>query len=435
MISKVIQTIEEEHLLCGVNSVCAAVSGGADSVCMLELLCELRETYGFTLEVLHINHLLRGEQAMRDEAFVVSLCEEKGLPCKVLRIDAAARAEQQHIGVEEAGRLIRYEAFLSSSCDAVAVAHTLSDRTETALFRLARGTAVHGAAGILPRRDKVIRPLLRVTREEVEQYLTARGILWMHDSTNDLDDYSRNFVRHHLVPAFRTLNPAFEQTFSGFMDAAREQTDFLRQEAQRLLLTAKRENGYDKAALLMAHPALRREALRMILAQKIEKDLTRRHLLLCETALSEGGTVQLTKDWFFTAAGDEARLFTRQTAFPLWEAAFSGLCAETVRGKVILKKVTDGTGCLSYEKLSALPALCARSRRAGDRFASASRGVTKTLKKLFNEAKIPPLQRNRVCVLASDDAVVWVEGFGADAHFAGTDLCVELVPQTDETSE
>lgn len=428
MISKVIQTIEEEHLLDGVQSVCAAVSGGADSICMLEVLCDLRERYGFTLEVLHINHLLRGEQAMRDEAFVVSVCEKKGLPYQVLRIDAAARARELHIGVEEAGRLIRYEAFLASPCDAVAVAHTLSDRTETALFRMARGTAVHGAAGILPRRDKVIRPLLRVTRTEVEEFLTARGIAWVQDSTNDLDDYSRNYVRHTLVPAFQKLNPAFEETFSGFMDAAREQTDFLRQEAKKLLLAAKRQNGYDKTALLAAHPALRREALRMILAQQIEKDMTRRHILLCETALAEGGTVQLTKDWFFTAKGDEAMLTGRRKAFPPWEAAFAGLRAETVRGTVLLQKVTDGTGCLSFEKLTAQPALCVRSRRAGDTFSSASRGVTKTLKKLFNEAKIPPEERSRICVLSVNGAVAWVEGFGADAHFAGTDLRVEIVP-------
>lgn len=428
MISKVIQTIEEEHLLDGVRSVCAAVSGGADSICMLEVLCELRERYGFTLEVLHINHMLRGAQAMRDEAFVASVCEKKDLPYQVRRIDAAARAKKLHIGVEEAGRLIRYEAFLSYPCDAVAVAHTLSDRTETALFRLARGTAVHGAAGILPRRDKVIRPLLRVTRTEVEVYLMVRGIEWVQDSTNDLDDYSRNYVRHFVVPAFQRLNPSFEETFSGFMDAAREQTDFLRQEAKKLLLAAKRQSGYDKATLLAAHPALRHEALRMILTQRIEKDLTRRQLLLCETALAEGGTVQLTKDWFFTAKGDEAVLTGRREAFPPWEAALDGLRAETVRGAVILQKVTDGTGCLSYEKLAAQPALCARSRRAGDTFSSASRGVTKTLKKLFNEAKIPPEERNRLCVLAVNGAVAWVEGFGADAHFAGTDLRVEIVP-------
>ena len=102
--------------------------------------------------------------------------------------------------------------------------------------------------------------------------------------------------------------------------------------------------------------------------------------------------------------------------------------SETVRGTVLLQKVTDGTGCLSFEKLTAQPALCVRSRRAGDTFSSASRGVTKTLKKLFNEAKIPPEERSRICVLSVNGAVAWVEGFGADAHFAGTDLRVEIVP-------
>ena len=435
MISNVIRTIEEEGLLQDVHSVCVAVSGGADSICLLEVLCELRAQYGFTLEVLHVNHLLRGEQAMRDEAFVVSVCEAKQLPCRVERVDVGEKARALHISVEEAGRLARYEAYFASPCDAVAVAHTLSDRTETALFRLLRGTAIHGAAGILPRRGKVIRPLIRVTRGEVEAYLVSRSIPWVHDDTNDLDDYSRNYIRHHIVPAFQTLNPAFEQTFSGFMDAAREQDDFLRRSAEQLLEAAKQPDGWDKSTLQSAHPALRREALRLILSTKIEKDLTRRRLLLCEAALADGGTVQLSANLFFCAADAHVRLSVSVSEIPPWEVPFSGSCAETPHGRVVLRSVQDGTGCLSAEKLAAHSALCARSRRAGDQLTLAARGVTKTLKKLLNEAKIPPAERNRLCVITVDGAVAWAEGFGADARWAGTDLCVELLPLPEQKSE
>ena len=429
MINKVVATIEEEGLLNGVSSVCAAVSGGADSVCLLEVLCELRARYGYTLEVLHVNHQLRGEQAKRDEDFVKALCEKKRLPCRVLRLDVAAYAREHRVGVEEAGRLLRYEAFLSSDCDAVAVAHTLSDRTETALFRLARGTAIRGAAGILPRRDKVIRPLLRVTRGEVEAFLNARGITWMHDDTNDLDDYSRNYIRHQIVPAFQTLNSAFEETFSGFMDAAREQTDYLSLCAEELLKTAKIDDGWAKAPLQAAHPALRREALRQILSQRIEKDLTRKRLLLCETALLSGGAVQVAEDLFFFASGETVRLSARPAVFPPWEAAVTDGAAVTPCGTLVLRRVEDGSGCLAAAKLTQENALCARSRREGDTFCSAARGVTKTVKKLLNEAKVPPADRNRVCVLSMNGAVVWIAGFGADARFAGTDLKVEIQTQ------
>ncbi len=429
MISKVVATIEEEGLLCDVKSVCAAVSGGADSVCLLEVLCELQPRYGYTLEALHLNHQLRGEEALRDETFVKALCEKKRLPCRVLRLDVASYARKHKLGVEEAGRLLRYKAFLSSDCDAVAVAHTLSDRTETALFRLARGTAVRGAAGILPRRDKVIRPLLRVTRAEVEAYLTARAIPWVHDETNDLDDYSRNYIRHHIVPAFQTLNPAFEETFSGFMDAAREQADYLSLCAEELLQTAKIGDGWAKAPLQKAHPALRREALRQILSRQLEKDLTRKRLLLCVTALQTGGAVQVGEDLFFFASGDSVRLSARPAVFPPWEAAVKDGVAVTPCGTLVLRRVEDGSGCLDSAKLTPENALCARSRREGDTFSFASRGVTKTIKKLLNEAKIPLADRNRVCLLSLDGAVVWAEGFGADARFAGTDLLVEILQQ------
>ena len=215
----------------------AAVSGGADSMALLHLLLALQAESGFVLSVCHVNHGLRGETADRDEAFVREACAELGLPLRVFRPAEVGFTVPPHAG-EDWARRLRYACFeqlRQEGIDCIATAHTASDQAETLLFRLARGTGLHGAGGIRPKRPGYCRPLLGLTRAETEAVCTARGQRWVTDETNTGDDYARNRLRHAALPALGSVNEAAEENLARFCEkAARADAYFARQAATLL---------------------------------------------------------------------------------------------------------------------------------------------------------------------------------------------------------
>ena len=206
------------------GSVCCALSGGADSVCLLACL---REMPGITLSAVHIQHNLRGDESRRDEDFCRTLCENWGIPLTVISVDVRDYAAAHRLSVETAARECRYAAFETLACDHIATAHTASDQLETVLFRMARGAGLRGLCGIPERRGSFIRPLLYATRTEIEAFLRERGLSCVTDSSNLSDDYSRNFIRHHIVPAMQQLNPGAEQNTARMVDSLREDAALL----------------------------------------------------------------------------------------------------------------------------------------------------------------------------------------------------------------
>ena len=192
------------------DGIVVGVSGGADSVCLLLCLSELRKHFNLKLKAVHINHMIRGEEADRDQSFVEELCRELGVDEISVRINVPQLAKEKHLTEEEAGRNARYQTFKEvmedSGFQKIAVAHNSDDLAETVIFNMARGSSIKGIAGIPVRRDCIIRPLLGVIRSEIEEYLKERGRSFVTDSTNLLDDYSRNSIRHTVIPALNKLN-------------------------------------------------------------------------------------------------------------------------------------------------------------------------------------------------------------------------------------
>ena len=203
MLETVKQTIEDYHMLSPGEPVLAALSGGADSVALLRALLAL----GYSVRAFHLNHCLRGAESDRDETFCRALCERLGVPLTVERIDV--RAQTAGEGIEAAARRIRYERLVAAAQGAkIATAHTADDNLETMLFHLARGTGPKGLAGIPPVRGDIIRPLIGAERAQVEAYLAELGQDFVTDSTNLSGDYTRNRIRHEVVPVLRQLNPS-----------------------------------------------------------------------------------------------------------------------------------------------------------------------------------------------------------------------------------
>jgi tRNA(Ile)-lysidine synthase len=199
----------------------AAVSGGADSMALLLLLRQLQPRFGYTLSACHVNHGLRGQSADRDEAFVRAECARLGVPLRVFHA-AELASPPAHAG-EDWARRLRYTAFAQlqgQGIDAIATAHTANDQAETLLLRLARGTGLHGAGGIRPRRGCYLRPLLCLSRAETEAVCRAAGQPWVTDETNDTDAYARNRLRHSALPALESTNAAAVQNLARFCEKA-----------------------------------------------------------------------------------------------------------------------------------------------------------------------------------------------------------------------
>ncbi|MBQ8974350.1 MAG: tRNA lysidine(34) synthetase TilS [Oscillospiraceae bacterium] len=202
----------EYDLLRSGELVLAAVSGGCDSVCMLHMLLELSESMGFSVAAAHFDHRLRGEESARDAEFVEKLCRALGVELYMGSGDVAQYARQKGTGTEEAARILRYR-FLEDTADKIgavkiATAHNADDNAETVIFNLIRGAGTRGLCGIPAVRGRIIRPVMCLTRREIEGYLNEKGIAHVDDSTNESDDYTRNKIRHHIVPLLRDINPA-----------------------------------------------------------------------------------------------------------------------------------------------------------------------------------------------------------------------------------
>ena len=211
MTDKVLSWMRAQRMTKPGDTVVCAVSGGADSVCMLHVLLTLRNAIGVTVEAAHFNHHLRGAESDRDEAFVRELCASLDIPLHSGGGDVRARAAKTHESVEEAARALRY-AFFSSLPGLIATAHTQDDNLETVLLNLTRGTGLAGLCGIPPKRERFIRPMLAVSRAEIEAYLRQNGLSHVTDSTNLLPDARRNRLRQSVIPLLKAENPSLCET-------------------------------------------------------------------------------------------------------------------------------------------------------------------------------------------------------------------------------
>lgn len=406
MNNKVARTIDRCNMPVNGSTVIVALSGGADSVALLHCLISLKEEYNLTVHAAHLNHQIRGEEADRDENFCKILCENYNIPFHLRRRDIKAISKQQKISEELCGRHERYAFFdsLAESLGAlVATAHTASDNAETLLFNLSRGTSLAGAAGIPPVRGHFIRPLIDCTRAEIEEYCRQNHLDFVTDSTNFSDEYTRNKIRHHVIPALAELNPRFEESASRFCDSVRLAEDFLRQSAHDLLRQAD-ENGCFRAAdFLSAHPAVKNQALALLCKEQAEFSVEARHIELLNGILCHGGAVDLG---LYVAVCKQGllRVIPKQPEKPLGIIFFNGKISFEYRGKEY-SAVMDNSD-------TELNNLVFRSRQSGDSFTFPARNVTKPLRKALNEKKIPDEHRDRLVLLCAGSTVLWCEKLG-----------------------
>lgn len=421
---KVLNTLNTHTMLKKGDRVIVALSGGGDSVTLLNVLLDLKETLEIMVYAAHVNHNLRGQESKRDEDFVKKLCEENDVELFLRSVDVNALCAETSESFETVGRRVRYEFFeeLSEKLDAVvATAHTLSDSMETALFNMARGASFSGLASIPYKRGRIIRPLLDVTREEVEQYAKENMLSYVDDSTNaDAEICSRNKIRHKAVPVLKEINEGAEHNFLRLRQSLNDAESFIKCEAEKLILSAKIDFGYDAKCLLNAHSALLNYALKLIF-EEAEAGYEYKHIELLKALLEKGGAVPLIGG--YTAVVKQGLLrINKEKNEEKEEIPFEINSSFYCNGKIYsVKELSEeeiihkklALKVIGYDKISSDAFF--GTRQGGDRFSLLKRKITKDLRKLQNELKIPSEERDKMLLLRSGEKILWAEGVGISA--------------------
>lgn len=445
MFQKVASYVNQHHMLTQGDGIVAGVSGGADSVCLLFVLRKIQENLGGKLYVAHVNHGLRGEEALADQEFVRHLCEEWKLPFYLKSVDLREIAREKKMSEEEAGRMVRYSFFRQvaeeTGAAKIAVGHNANDNAETMLFHLIRGSSLKGLGGILPVQGLVIRPLLCVKREEIEQYVKENGLHFCMDKTNLEDTYTRNRIRHRLLPFMEEINPEVVEAIGRAANDCAEAADFLEAKAEEavsefvIIGQDFKQLEIRKEAFVLLHPAVSDELLIKVLSgfSGSRKDIGAVHigalraLQAGETGkslnLPYGVTVENQYGTLvFHKKGTGEKLVEHETALALPEDK-----EEDTTGEILLPNGDSIRYTIeNYEKSMKIPknrytkwldydiingTLRFRTRRTGDWIQVLANGGRKNLKDYLVNEKIPRSRRDKLVLLAEGDEILWVVGY------------------------
>ena len=407
MQDKVLKAIEDYGMCNSVTEVTVALSGGADSVALLHCLYSLKENLGIRIFALHLNHNLRGDESDRDELFVRKLCSKMGVELTVQSTDINAICKNTGESTELAARHVRYEFFEKEKHGVVATAHTASDSAETIIFNLSRGTAIRGLCGIPPKRTGYIRPLIYCTRQDVENYCASNGLEFVNDSTNFTDEYTRNKIRHNVIPVLRSINSSFDTTVLRMSKLLQEDYSFLEEVTEKAYRQSVIDNRADTEKIKQLHPAIAKRVLKRYFESNFSAELDSVNLeLLYKTATGTVGATVLPSG---VSCINKNGFLVFNSAQDLPSFSFK----TTVRQENI-KKVNSLLLKNSLDCGKIVGELTIRQRLPHDKIRPAGRGVSKALKKLFNEMKIPENEREQLPVASDDKGVVWVYGVGID---------------------
>ncbi len=415
------------------NAIIVGFSGGADSTVLLSFFDNLRETFPkISLIAAHVNHMIRGDEADRDEAFCKGFCLERGITFESARIDVPAIAKNSGMGLEECAREARYSFFEELSKkyprSLIATAHNADDNLETVIFHIARGSGTKGISGIAPIRDKkLIRPLLSCTSEEIRAFAKDNEIDFVTDSTNLETVYTRNSIRHGIAPLLYNLNPRAQDAALRLSEAARSDCDFIEKEAEKILA-----DGVTRERLADLHPALFQRVILALFQKRAGTfcDLSEKNIRDCRTLVSstKNGSISLPRQLAFFADKNEVYIEKDPKYLPDNEKTadspillqpnvpiyFSDFCILLGQNGNYVNIIDENVYKLSlHERLDygkIYGNVWIRLRRPGDVLRKG--GMSRKLKKLLCDADIPLRIRNSLPIAEDENGIICVPYIG-----------------------
>lgn len=404
MNNKILNTVKKYNMLSSGDTVLVGCSGGADSMLLLSFFISIRDEYSLTVKVAHIEHGIRGQESLDDALFVEEYCRENNVEFNILHIDAVGEARENSLGVEEYSRNRRYEFFNNIPCDRIATAHNLSDNIETVLMRLGRGTGLKGACGIPPVRDKIIRPLIEISSNEIRQYCNEYNISYRVDSTNLENDYGRNKIRNELIPVYKELYPEIEVALSTFILDACEDYSFIEKSANLTLDKALENNRLNIQILRKTDSSIQKRVINQyFLNNKITLD--RIHLNDVLKLVYKNGKIQIKGSLF--AVSNEKYLRIADFSKKQFNDSF-------VKKVLSINEFNRDNVDFYCDCDKIVGNVNIRPKKAGDKIIPANRNCTKTLKKLLNELSVPVEERDCLPVICDDLGVIGVVGVAVD---------------------
>ena len=407
------------------SGVLVGLSGGADSVMLLHLLCEYRRRAAADFRILsvHVNHGIRGAEADRDEAFARELSTSLGVEFVAYHIDVPTLARESGKGLEETARDARYSIFtdiISSRNDIshIALGHNATDNLETVIFNMMRGAGSRGISGIPPVRDNIIRPMIYISKADVTSALDLVGVSYVTDSTNSDTAYTRNYIRHEIIPRLSKLTDTPEVSVRRMGQNIRVDGEYIDSVAERFLSDC--GGAPDAASLAELHPAVFYRVVTAMVAEVTDRSPERVHIDKIRSLLGGSFSYDLPGGCSFVSSCGSCRVIRAGEPtsfdFPVYRGVnelpeYSAELVISDEKPEISHNVYNFSIQADISSAIICGSLHLRSRRQGDSYRS--RGMTHKVKKMLIDAKIPADLRDRVPILCDDRGIVWVAGFGA----------------------
>ena len=422
------------------KGVLLGLSGGADSVLLLLYLVHLRRNDGFPLLAVHVNHGIRAEEAKRDELFSGELCKSLGVEFLSYTADVPKLAKEWGMGTEEAARKLRYSFFEKivserEDISAIAVAHNADDNFETVIMNMIRGSGTRGLAGISPVRDNIVRPLIYLRKKEITDALNNAGVDFVTDSTNESDDYTRNYIRHNLTPVL-------EKEFSNPIAGVTRMCKNLREDDECLssmatdFVNCHTDGIVKKCELLSLKSAVLFRVLALLARTAGATSFERVHFDAISERLTKNGDFSISiPGAFFVLKGENAGFFKnlpQENENFLYPVSYGATRIDEKNALVEITKnkadffpnVHNKSTQASLKSAIIVGDLFIRNKLSGD--TCYFRGMTHKLKKLFNDRKIPTELRASIPVLCDEKGVVWIPGFGVRDDGGDEELYVRI---------
>lgn len=451
MLKKVRAYIKDNGLIRSGDRILIALSGGPDSICLLNILFELKKELNIEIGAAHINHLLRGEDAFKDEEYVIKICEEINIPCFVTRVDINEYSKEHKLSSEMAGRQVRYDFFeeiiKKEGFNKIATAHNANDQAETILFRLMRGTGLEGLGGIkVSRDDKIIRPILCLGRREVEDYVDIKGLKPRIDKTNFEKIYNRNKIRLDILPYMKeNFNEDIIQTLNRMSILLQKDNEFL----EKLAINSYKKYCIEdmdyfiiKEGIFKEEEPIINRVLRHALVKYSESnyDFEMKHIneVFSLSQKGSGKVIDLPNGIYAENIYGDIYIKNKKSKFNNNKSEKALISKEEINsqivsfGQYIIEfSVTDyyqGNAvnlnqdnfiqCFDFDKIN--DNILIRKRIDGDKIIPLGMKGTKKLKDIFIDMKIPKEERERVPILCFDEKIAWIIGIKISEEYKVT---------------